>query len=249
VRSISFDAAADYYDATRSLPPEPMARTTEALARRLGGGRALEIGAGTGRFTVPLQRAGVDLLPVDVSPRMLAVGVSKGMRAPLLADATHLPFQRAAFDNAPSVGVLHLVPDWAGAVLDIARVIRRDFMTVLQRSGGFNPERAYLEALHEQGVPETRVGLAEVGIAERFPPRESEETGSWSERADLDIVLERLRQRILSVQWGVPEDAHRRAVEMVSERYRGRTLHMAHELEVAAWDATELAASVHSGTL
>ena len=78
--SVSFDRAAEYYDATRSLPPAVTESTISALVTLLRGRRVLEFGAGTGRFSVPLQRAGVALTPVDISRRMLQRGVAKEMR-------------------------------------------------------------------------------------------------------------------------------------------------------------------------
>ena len=36
------------------------------------GGRILELGAGSGRVTIPLARAGFDVVAVDASPAMLA---------------------------------------------------------------------------------------------------------------------------------------------------------------------------------
>lgn len=67
------DAVADMYDdlCSRSdwLVPDAAVRFLGKLA---GAGPALELGIGTGRIALPLQRAGVQVVGVDASERMLA---------------------------------------------------------------------------------------------------------------------------------------------------------------------------------
>ncbi len=44
--------------------------------------------------------------------------------APLVADATHMPFADSQFDLVFVVGVLHHVPDWRAAIPEVARVLK-----------------------------------------------------------------------------------------------------------------------------
>jgi len=62
-------------------------------------GRVLELGCGTGRVTIPLARAGVDIVGVDRSPSMLARARRKTRKrlALVRADIRSLPFGRRAF--------------------------------------------------------------------------------------------------------------------------------------------------------
>jgi len=99
---ISFDRAADYYDATRALPDDARVALTEVLAAELAGrGPCLEIGVGTGRIALPLHDRGISLVGADIAPAMLRRLVrNAGGRQPfplLLADATRLPLSGAAF--------------------------------------------------------------------------------------------------------------------------------------------------------
>lgn len=124
--SISFDRAAGYYDDTRSLPDAEM----EVLVSRLVAeiprdGPCLEIGIGTGRIALPLmQRGGVDVVGVDLSPEMLHRFRAKRRDAKVaIADATRLPFARGTFASAVASHVLHLIPGWVQAVDELIRVV------------------------------------------------------------------------------------------------------------------------------
>ena len=139
--SISFDRAAAYYDNTRGLPAETMERVVAAISERLRPlGRALEIGAGTGRFAVPLRRAGLDLFGVDISSLMLARLREKEPGAPAVrGDATELPFADGVFGAALGVHVLHLIPAWRRSLAEVARVVRRRGLVLIDPGGGDNP--------------------------------------------------------------------------------------------------------------
>jgi SAM-dependent methyltransferase len=66
---------ADHYDELHSgavLPTGSVEDAVAFLAEVAGGGRALELGVGTGRIAVPLAAAGVAVEGVDASPRMVA---------------------------------------------------------------------------------------------------------------------------------------------------------------------------------
>lgn len=63
------EAIADVYDATYGGCEEATVRLLADLAR---GGRALELGIGTGRVALPLAAAGVEVHGIDASPAMVA---------------------------------------------------------------------------------------------------------------------------------------------------------------------------------
>ena len=129
MKSVNFDRAAGYYDATRALPAATMAELTGLLAAEFSGRQpCLEIGVGTGRFALPLRAAGITMAGTDIAGAMLrrlAANAGGGSPFPLAqADATRLPFAAGTFGSVLAVHVLHLIPDWRVAVDEAVRVLR-----------------------------------------------------------------------------------------------------------------------------
>jgi ubiquinone/menaquinone biosynthesis C-methylase UbiE len=127
--SIRFDRAAEVYDQTRRLTPEASAATTDLLVGELTDRQpCLEIGVGTGLIGLPLAAAGIRLTGVDLSRPMLGKLIEKaGGRPPFalaIADANQLPFAEDAFGAAIARHVLHLIPDWRSALIELVRVVR-----------------------------------------------------------------------------------------------------------------------------
>ena len=92
--------------------------------------RALEIGSGTGYFTLNLMLAGViaDATCSDISPGMLATLDENAARLGLQvrtrqADAEHLPFEDESFDLVFGHAVLHHIPDLPRAFAEFERVL------------------------------------------------------------------------------------------------------------------------------
>src|SRR2546426_11332598 len=111
-----------------------MARVLAVLVDELHGKRVLEIGVGTGRYAVPLQKSGIRVVGVDISRKMVEIGLAKGLRDVIFADAARLPFKSGSFDVGTTNHVLHLIPDWRDALSEIARGTRDMYFTVLERS-------------------------------------------------------------------------------------------------------------------
>src|SRR5947209_13421234 len=118
-----------YGGAGRSLV---VAKLEKALGRRQPRfGRALEIGAGTGYFTLNLLRAGViaDAVATDISQGMLdelsasaqRLGVDVETRR---CEAAALPFEDGSFDLVFGHAVLHHLPDLDAAFAEFRRVLR-----------------------------------------------------------------------------------------------------------------------------
>jgi ubiquinone/menaquinone biosynthesis C-methylase UbiE len=130
-KSRSFDRAANIYDQTRLLP-EPIARHgIPAILDVIGpSARVLEVGAGTGRISIPLLERGVDLIGCDLSSPMLRRFQEK-FSSPRLAraDGSSLPFRTAQFDVLLTVHVMHLIPAW--------REVLREFRRVLLPGGAY----------------------------------------------------------------------------------------------------------------
>lgn len=116
LHEVPWSEMADVYDATRAFPGDGEREVPAAVAARLrerGVGRLLEVGAGTGRFAVPLRAAGLRVVAADRSAEMLARLRAKpggGEVHTVRCDALALPF-RAAFDGVLFSHVLHLLED------------------------------------------------------------------------------------------------------------------------------------------
>jgi SAM-dependent methyltransferase len=92
--------------------------------------RALEIGAGTGYFSLNLMSAGVigEAVCTDLSPGMLAALVHNaaelGLEVDTVAcDAAALPFRDGSFDLVIGHAVLHHLPDVERSFREFARVL------------------------------------------------------------------------------------------------------------------------------
>jgi ubiquinone/menaquinone biosynthesis C-methylase UbiE len=133
------DLAAEHYDSKWGIGYDEVGQAQVAgkLRKALGtlpsGGfdRALEIGAGTGYFTLNLMRAGVirSAVASDISPGMLrALAASAdelGLTVETVAcEAASLPLEDASFDLVFGHAVLHHLPDLNSAFREFRRVLR-----------------------------------------------------------------------------------------------------------------------------
>ena len=132
------DLAASHYDTKWGINYGALgqAQVTGKLRKALGHeprgfGRALEIGAGTGYFTLNLLRAGVieEAVATDVSPGMLGAleRSARELGAPVetaACEASELPFEDRSFDLVFGHAVLHHLPDLDAAFREFRRVLR-----------------------------------------------------------------------------------------------------------------------------
>jgi SAM-dependent methyltransferase len=132
------DLAAEHYDEKWGISYGEVGRSqvvgklTKALGHEPHGlGRGLEIGAGTGYFTLNLLRAGaIDrAVATDISPGMLETLRESAVRLGLeveteRCEAASLPFEDASFDLVFGHAVLHHLPDLLGGFREFRRVLR-----------------------------------------------------------------------------------------------------------------------------
>jgi ubiquinone/menaquinone biosynthesis C-methylase UbiE len=220
--NVSFDHAADTYDATRALPDDIQRALTDALLTELvaaGAERVLEVGVGTGRIARPLAARGVRVCGVDIAPRMMArlreqLGPEHLAPDLLLGDATRLPLSDSAFPAAIMVHVLHLVSSPKDALTELRRVVGDGgvFLHPITDYPGDNPYTATYEKRREL--------LRELGIATRKRPDREElhallkglgaslRVESFAEETEESTPaswLGRTRDRVDSWSWEVPE--------------------------------------------
>ena len=132
------DLAAEHYDSKWGINYNEVgqAQVTGKLRKALGHeprryARALEIGAGTGYFTLNLLRAGVvgEAVATDISPGMLSrlerSAAELGLEVETAAcDAAELPFGDDSFDLVFGHAVLHHLADLHAAFREFRRVLR-----------------------------------------------------------------------------------------------------------------------------
>jgi ubiquinone/menaquinone biosynthesis C-methylase UbiE len=133
------DAAADSYDSKWGIDFGPVGQrqVLGKLSKALGSeperrfGDTLEIGAGTGYFSLNLLQLGLieRATATDISPGMLET--LEGTAADLglvvettASDAEQLPFEDESFDFVFGHAVLHHIPDLERAFAEFARVLR-----------------------------------------------------------------------------------------------------------------------------
>jgi ubiquinone/menaquinone biosynthesis C-methylase UbiE len=132
------DDAAATYDAKWGIDfgPIGLEQVSQKLRKVMGTepvdmGDALEIGAGTGYFSLNLLLAGriTSATCTDISPGMVKVLEGNAERLGLdvttaACDAEHLPFEDGAFDLVLGHAVLHHLPDLDAAFREFHRVLR-----------------------------------------------------------------------------------------------------------------------------
>src|SRR4051812_40039680 len=132
------DVAAAEYDAKWGISYEDHGRrlVVAKLRKALGGpirrfDRALEIGAGTGYFSLNLARAGLigELTCTDISQGMLDELAGTAQRLgvqveTVCTDAEQLPFPDDSFDLVFGHAILHHIPDLETAFSEFRRVLR-----------------------------------------------------------------------------------------------------------------------------
>jgi SAM-dependent methyltransferase len=163
--SVAFDRAAEFYDQSRAISEESMARTVSLLSEELAGrGRCLEAGVGTGLVALPLHATGVPLAGIDLSAPMLGRLVHKAGGAPpfplVRGDATRMPFEDQVFGGAYLRWVLHLIPAWRAALAEMVRVVKPHGV-VLVSIGGYGSKR---DEIQERFAELTGVGTDPVGL-------------------------------------------------------------------------------------
>ncbi|CAN5559610.1 hypothetical protein BH24ACT4_BH24ACT4_17420 [soil metagenome] len=119
--SFDYDRQAETYDRTRAASPSVLGPLRDALGPAAGA--LVDVGGGTGNYSVALRRAGWDPVVVDRNGGMLARAAGKDL-AVALGDASMLPLPDASVDAVVMVSMLHHVPDWRDALSEARRVVR-----------------------------------------------------------------------------------------------------------------------------
>jgi demethylmenaquinone methyltransferase/2-methoxy-6-polyprenyl-1,4-benzoquinol methylase len=84
-----------------------------------------DLATGTGDLALALQKQlpNSEVIGLDFLPEMVALAKSKGVRQTVVADAMKLPFEDGALDCITIGFGLRNLPDWAGALREMRRVL------------------------------------------------------------------------------------------------------------------------------
>ncbi len=146
---MSFKNLADRYDAWYQTPLGSLAHALESeaifdLAEVKPAERAIDIGCGTGIYTLALARRGSRVVGVDPSWEMIAIAREKFRRAGLpgllvLGSAEALPFRPGCFDLALAVTSLCFVRSPDQTIEETHRVLKPEGRLVLGELNRFSP--------------------------------------------------------------------------------------------------------------
>lgn len=161
-KSVAFDRAVEYYDATRGFPPGVPEHIGATIAQAGGfsaQSRVLEIGVGTGRIALPAAKHVRTYIGIDLSRPMMERLLAKRTDEPVSiahADATRLPLGTGIFDAVIAVHVFHLIPNWRDALQEVARVLcpGAPLIHCVTRGQEVNPQIKALQDLWNDAVPQ-----------------------------------------------------------------------------------------------
>ena len=171
-----FDAVGPEWEALRKVWNDDALRARALLRLVPRGLRALDLGTGTGALAAELARAGVSVIAVDHSPRMLEAARARLAAEALqgvelrAGEASALPLADGEVDAAFAHMVLQYLPSPAEALRELARVVR---------PGGTVVVVDFVR--HDRAWMQDELGVVWLG----FPP---EEVARWLGEAGLAEV-------------------------------------------------------------
>ena len=140
------------------------------------GGRLLDLGCGTGRFSLPMRHSAAETFGLDVSLSMLKIAEKQRRGAGaenilfLAGDALNLPFQDESIQTVLAIGIFEYVHDLRPFLAEIYRCLSprgQLVFTCLNTPKPFrrrhNPQGPYDTAEHTPGEVASQLG--EVGLS------------------------------------------------------------------------------------
>ncbi len=129
-----FDSKADTYDSWYMTPLGSYEDELEnaLIFKHTGnvqGKTVLDVGCGTGLYSIRLSEGGADVTAVDISSKMIDIARHKAQdRGQYIwydqADMARLPYENRTFDMVVSVTALEFATDPLLALMEMARVLR-----------------------------------------------------------------------------------------------------------------------------
>lgn len=218
---VDFSANAPIYDARHgAVVSEDGLERLWLAAGISAGARVLDIGAGTGRVSIPFSIRGCQVVAIEPSIGMLEKLRQKdeeGRVQPLVAEGSGIPFPANAFDVAVIARLLYLTTDWRDILDEAWRALRPDGV-LLHEWGNGEIEEVWVRIREE-----ARRLFEEADVAAPFHPGVRSEADVDEHLATLGMVrdgevemgpgptitpgefLRRLTEGELSYIWNVPE--------------------------------------------
>jgi ubiquinone/menaquinone biosynthesis C-methylase UbiE len=226
-RTTTFERLAPVFDSAKRMSDEiciDVAREVHEEAGRREGLLIGDLGAGTGRFSIPLVLRGCNVVAIDISPGMVHEMLFKTRRdfrlrlQAVVADARNLPLRSNILDAVLCFQVLNLIQDWHSVIADVqSTLIQGGLLSVGESlrtgiSAEVNDKYANIKVKH--GFEHSRLGAHDIGEVISYlrsmgclVPEEPERY-SWVGRMTVNSVIQGLADKVYSGTWSVPEDVH-----------------------------------------
>jgi SAM-dependent methyltransferase len=218
VQRVDFSGNSKIYDKRHgSVISDQLAKIiADRLPKRA---RVIDIGAGTGRVSIPLAHFGLHIVAVDLAIPMLETMQRKsGDPLPLAAEGTRLPIRRNSADAIVVARLLYLVPDWQALLREAAAVLLQGGILFHEWGNGDSSE-AWVQIREKARTLFEAAGIAapfhsgarseaEVDSALRdlgFLRREEIEAGAGPTITLADF-LNKIESGEFSYVWNVPKD-------------------------------------------
>lgn len=152
------EAASRYSEAVSRISPGMQTELDVALG--FARGRTLDVGAGTGRFSSSLVRAGLPVTAIDLSADMLRLA-SASDHAPdcARASAFALPFADEQFDTVISFWLLLHFHEWPRILSEMLRVAKPEARVIFEMQNASNLEHACRITGDDRLVPKNLSGF------------------------------------------------------------------------------------------
>lgn len=140
-------------------------------------------------------------------------------------------YRDSSFDVTVSVGLLHLVKEWRGALREISRVTRKLLVSVIHR-GRIPARQKYTDLLVKYGWKLPKRGIAERELGTIVKPVKSIDVTTYE--ASVAKSLTFLERKAFSYQWDIPEETHKRVMQQLKTSSFPETYSV--KVEVFIWD-------------
>ena len=149
-----YNLAADVYDENENYLNSFEQGELIPLLGALAGKKILDVGAGTGRLSLPLANRGAHVTALDVSPKMLAIIKNTSITA-VVGDAESLPFKNETFNIVTAAFLIVHLKDPTrffdeayrvlkdGGILAVTNINQKDPPQVKTKSGEIIIESFY----------------------------------------------------------------------------------------------------------
>lgn len=245
---VDYDKMAEVFDSTRSSEPALVDSVSLGVLAIAGAGeKVLDIGSGTGRFTQPMVRAGIEAYGFDISRNMLGKARDKGLVNLIQGDATRLPFHTGSFKASLVTNVLHLVPGWKYLMLEACRVSKRAVIAVDIGRGENDPMDVFKSIMRKEGCIPPRNGPLESELAKDCVPEFRIDLGSYEERTTKQRALSNLGMKTFTFQSELTDEQNRRCIEEFARRYSDDIL-IPQTVTLLVWDPVRLQEQVPKTT-